>query len=279
MGDKRSGMKQRIIQILKGFTPPIAHDLFHILSGRVNGFSGNYQTWDEARRASDGYDSEVILDKVKEALLKVKKGEAVYERDSVLFNDVEYSWPLLAGLLWVASRNKNRLNLVDFGGSLGSTYYQNIKLLTQLDELKWSIVEQENYVECGKQSFENDCLKFYYDLEECIVERHPDTILFSSVIQYLEKPYELLADAVGRGFTFLIFDRTSFLEKGDDRITVQKVPPEIYPASYPAWFFNRGKFLSFFSGTYDLITEFDSFESFRLEDQTFQNKGFIFVKK
>ncbi len=37
--------------------------------------------------------------------------------------------------------------------------------------------------------FEDEQLKFYHNLDECIRERQPDTILFLSVIQYLEKPY------------------------------------------------------------------------------------------
>lgn len=271
-------MKQKIQYMLKSLTPPIAHVLSLRFSGKETGFSGNYRTWDDACRASGSYDTEVILNKVKDALLTVKRGEAVYERDSVLFDKVEYSWPLLAGILWVTSRNGNRLNLIDFGGSLGSTYYQNIKFLTHLVDLKWSIVEQKKFVECGQSLFENERLKFYRNLNECVGERHPDTILFSSVIQYLEKPYELLADVIERGFTYIIFDRTSFLKKGDDRITVQKVPPDIYQASYPAWFFNRNKFLDFLREKYELMAEFDSFESFRLEDQIAQNKGFIFCK-
>ena len=267
------------MHMLKNITAPVASALFQRLSGPDSGFSGNYRTWDDARRDSGGYDSDIILSRVKEALLKVKDGEAAYERDSVLFDEIEYSWPLLAGLLWVASRNGNRLNLLDFGGSLGSTYFQNRQFLQHLDELRWNIVEQDNFVETGRSMFEDSHLRFYKNLETCITEQRPDTILLSSVIQYLEKPYDLLADIISKGFNQIIFDRTSFLTKGDDRITVQKVPSGIYPASYPAWFFNREKFLDFFSGSYDLITDFDSFESFQLEDQTTRNKGFIFVKK
>jgi putative methyltransferase (TIGR04325 family) len=263
---------------LKGITPPILCDLFRQAPDTAIDFSGNYPSWDEACRASGGYDSHVILERVRDALLKVKKNEAVYERDSVLFDEVQYSWPLLAALLWVASRSGNRLNLIDFGGSLGSTYYQNVRFLSHLDELAWSIVEQDKFVNCGQELFENSHLRFYDGLDACMRDRHPDAVLFSSVIQYLEKPYELLADVFERGFTYILFDRTAFLEQGDDRITVQKVPPEIYSASYPAWFFNREKFLNFFSGKYELMAEFDSFESFQLHDQTAQDKGFIFKK-
>ncbi|HEY4743507.1 MAG TPA: methyltransferase, TIGR04325 family [Desulfuromonadaceae bacterium] len=272
-------MKEKITRILAGIIPPMVRALFTSLADHDPGFSGNYRTWREALAATDGYDAEVILTRVRDALLKVKNGAAVYERDSVLFDEVEYSWPLLAALLWVASRSGNRLNLIDFGGSLGSTYYQNIRFLSHLEELTWSIVEQKRFVECGRSHFENPHLKFYQDMEACLTDRHPDAILFSSVIQYLEKPYELLADVVARGFTYIIFDRTPFLEHGDDRITIQHVPAEIYPASYPAWFFNREKFFDFFSGAYDVMADFDSFESFRLEDQTTQNKGVILVRR
>jgi len=268
-------MNRNIEYFIKAVTPPIVFNQLRRLTTRIS-FTGNYDSWDEAQRVTGGYDAEIILNRVRDALLKVKNGEAVYERDSVLFDEVHYSWPLLAGLLWVASRSGNRLDLIDFGGSLGSSYYQNLKFLSHLDELQWSVVEQEKFVECGRSLFADGHLRFYHDIDECIGEQHPDAILFSSVIQYLDKPYQLLTDVVNRGFTYIIFDRTAFLEKGDDRITVQKVPPEICPASYPAWFFNRKKFLGFFSERYELMAEFDSFESFRLEDQTAQDKGFIF---
>ncbi len=243
-------------------------------------YSGKYHSWQEAQRASGGYDSELILNKVRDALLKVKRGEAVYERDSVLFDEVQYSWPLLAGLLWAASRNGNRLNLIDFGGSLGSSYYQNRTFLAHLPELRWSIVEQHNFVQCGKKNFETEQLKFYHSLDDCMTERHPDTILLCSVLPYLERPYELLQGVVDRGFGTIIVDRTPVLLKGDDRITVQSVPPEIYEASYPAWFLNRTKLCRFLQPSYDLVAEFDALAGeIPLKGETAYEKGFIFRKR
>lgn len=229
---------------------------------------------------STGYDSELILGKARDSLLKVKRGEAAYERDSVLFDKVQYSWPLLAGLLWIASQKGNRMNLVDFGGSLGSTYFQNRKFLSHLKELRWNIVEQKRFVDCGKRDFENEHLKFHHDLEDCFFEQRPDAILFSSVIQYLEQPYSLLGKACSLGFDFLLFDRTTFIESGEDRITVQKVPPDIYEASYPAWFFNREKFLDFLSADYELMAEFDALAgAIPLGNRYGYDKGFIFRKR
>jgi putative methyltransferase (TIGR04325 family) len=241
-----------------------------------HGFWGHYATWQEAQKVSGGYDSDVILNKVKDALLKVKNGDAIYERDSILFDKVEYSWPLLAGLLWIASRNGNRLDLIDFGGSLGSSYFQNRKFLAHLPELKWNIVEQKKFVECGKRYFEDEHLKFHYNIDACLKEQHADTILLSSVIQYLEKPYDLLKEVMNKRFKYIIIDRTAFIERGEDRITVQKVPPEIYQASYPAWFFNQHKFLAFFSGEYELVADFESNDRANIPSVF---KGYIFTLK
>ena len=266
-------MSAKIFSAIRDFVPPIFLRVCREVAWGGSFFRGNYTTWEEAEKASTGYDSDRILDKVRDSLLKVKNGEAVYERDSVLFDKVQYSWPLLAALLWIASRNENRLNLVDFGGSLGSTYYQNRTFLAHLNEVRWNIVEQKKFVECGKRDFEDRHLKFHNDLEECVREQHPDAILLSSVLQYLEKPYDLLEKVLSHGFEYVIFDRTPFLETGGDRITTQKVPPSIYLASYPAWFFDEKKFLAFFMNHYEKIAEFESGDRSNIPSRF---KGFLF---
>ena len=78
--------------IIKAITPPIIISLFLKLKNSVQGqliWSGDYKTWEDAQARCTGYDSEIILDKVKNSLLKVKNGEAIYERDSVLFDEIQ----------------------------------------------------------------------------------------------------------------------------------------------------------------------------------------------
>lgn len=261
---------------IKKLIPPI---LLELKPKEKYGFFGDYKSWPEALAHSSGYDNPEILEKVKNSLLKVKNGEVAYERDSVIFDKKQYSWPVLASLLWIASKNGNKLNVLDFGGSLGSSYFQNKEWLLHLSELKWSIVEQKNFTECGQKYFEDEHLKFYENINKCLQKESPFVFLASSSIQYVEKPYELLDEINKRGFEFLIFDRTAFLED-KNRVTVQKVRPGIYDASYPAWFLNERKFLGKLGENYELIAEFDSLAGkIKLDGAEAREKGFIFKKK
>ena len=176
--------------LARALLPPIVADLArrHIAPA----WSGDYASWAEALAASSGYDAPAILDRVEAAALKVKRGEAVHERDSVVFDAIEYSWPLLSGLLWAAARD-GRLDVVDFGGALGSTYAQNRHFLQPLPSLRWSVVEQPHFVERGRRSFQDERLRFYESLEACLTENTPNVLVLSSVLQYLERPYDLLA--------------------------------------------------------------------------------------
>lgn len=221
-------------------------------------------SWSEARLATSGYDDGKILEKCKNALLKVKNGEAVFERDSVIFDKIEYSYPVLSSILLAAAKNSGKLNIIDFGGSLGSVYFQNRKFISQFKEVSWNIIEQNNFVECGKKYFQDENLKFYHDIDECFASKapndYPNAILLSSVIQYLENPYQFLENEIlSKGIEFLIFDLTGFHNEDRDVLTIQRVWPEVYEASYPCWFFSKSRFFEVIGKKYELIEEFDSY--------------------
>ena len=259
---------------IKRFCPPIIVNAF---KGKSKyGYFGNYKTWQQAKDNSGGYDSDLILEKVKDSLLKVKNGEMAYERDSVLFDQKQYSWPLLAGLLFIASEDKNRLNVLDFGGSLGSSYFQNKDLLKNID-LKWYIAEQDNFIQCGKKYFEDNVLKFVDGTDNAPI-KDISVFIASSSLQYLEDPYDFMKKIIIKGFPYIIIDRTLFLPDRE-KICVQKVRPEIYDASYPVWFMNEKKFLDIFADKYEMISDFYSFDGkVDLGGEIAIGKGFIFRK-
>jgi putative methyltransferase (TIGR04325 family) len=273
-------MRHKLKVLLKGMTPPLIWEGLRAVRKNNINFRGIYPTWDAALRDSGGYDAPLILEKVKGALCKVKKGEAVCERDSVLFDKIQYSFPLLAGLLRIALSNNGRLNVLDFGGSLGSSYFQCRGFLSGVKELSWSIVEQKKVVECGKEFFENDELRFYYTLEECLQFESPHVILLSSVLQYIKEPYLLMGELIKNKINNIIIDRTPFLSDGPEMITIQVVPKYIYEASYPSWIFNMDKFNRYFQEKYSLVTEFDAIDgSIKSGSISANYKGFILELK
>jgi putative methyltransferase (TIGR04325 family) len=257
-------------ELLKDILPPV---FIRLMSGIIYGWHGNYSSWGEAKKKVSGYDSKIILDKVKESALKVRDGEAVFERDSVLFDKIHYSFPLLSGLMWIAALKKGKLNVLDFGGSLGTTYFQNRTFLDSL-EVNWCIVEQPEFVKEGIDNFSNNSLHFFYSVEDCMKKFDIDVMILSSVLQYLEDPFGFIDKVIAFDFKYLLIDRTPFI-KGEDRITIQRVNPKIYKANYPCWFFNKENFLSKIESFYNLLLDFEALDRANIQSDFL---GFLFVR-
>jgi putative methyltransferase (TIGR04325 family) len=251
------------------------------LSSGKRWFDGDYRSWDEACAVACGYDADVILQTQLSAARKVRDGIAVYERDSVLFDKIEYFFPTLAGLLYVASHKDNRLKVLDFGGALGSSYYQNRHMLSHLKHLEWCIVEQPNFVRCGQAEFENEHLKFFATVDECFAGSPPDVVLLSSVLQYLSDPLALLTDFARRSAPFILVDRTPTLDSGLERIVVQTVPPSIYPASYACRLFASGSLDAALADRYTRVYEFENHigTTITLEAQVARYRGALYARR
>ena len=237
---------------------------------------GDFNNWQEAESASTGYSNVNILDKVTQSLLKAKNDEAVYERDSVLFDKIQYSWPSLSALMWIAAINKGNLNVIDFGGSLGSSYFQNKFFLDSLDHVKWNIVEQESFVRKGRELFQTSTLNFFLSVEDCINSSAvPHVLLLSCVLPYIKEPYKILEEISNFSVPYIIIDNTPFNFKNQDRICVQNVPASIYKASYPCWLLYYEKVLETVKGNYSIITEHFNDSSIYVDGKKIQYRGFL----
>lgn len=253
---RRSGLKDRV----KSLSPGPLLRLYRKLKSKpvvkLN-WTGDYQSWPEAKADCEGYEKELILEKCKRSALQVRAGLFPYERDSVVFEKLDHNWPVLSALLTSALEHEGRLSVLDFGGSLGTLYAQNKPSLNSLKSLRWNIVEQAHFVACGRKYFESDELRFYSTPEECLNKDKPQVMILSGVLQYLEHPFQWIEKLVGLEIPTITIDRTAITESTRDILTRQSVPPEIYEASYPAWFFSKEKFLHAFGERYEVIAEFD----------------------
>ncbi|MCB9228521.1 MAG: methyltransferase, TIGR04325 family [Deltaproteobacteria bacterium] len=228
--DRFSGFSWR--PMLRSLLPPFVPMFYRRYTGRHYGCLGDFASWEEAEKLAGGYHADSILEDVYRAALRVRDQELVYERDGVLFDEIQYSWPLLSGIL-LAAYGKPDLSVIDFGGSLGTTYYQNLKFLEKIHLKRWNIVEQENFVRLGQKEFSDTVLHFYPGIKESQQDHKSDLLIFSSVLQYLPDYQGFLSSVLTENsFDYILVDRTPFSHEDRDIITVQKVRPEIYRASY-----------------------------------------------
>lgn len=281
-GRPRSTASDRLRPALRDLLPPLL--LRTLRRTRQRGAealraTGDYPTWGAALQDSTGYDTPVILERTRAALAQVRDGHAAYERDAVLFREPDHALPLLAGLLRAAAENGNALSVVDFGGALGSSYFQCRDFLAPLDRLRWSVVEQPGHVTCGRAEFANDQLQFYETIDECLREQTANVLLLSGVVHYLPAPYAFLEEVLQHAFQYVIIDRTPFMRDDRDRLTVEHVPEWLYPASYPAWFLSETRFLLAFEAKYEQLVRFTAIDTLQPEGGEADFRGFLFRLK
>ena len=220
-------------------------------------FTTGYATWSEASSAAVGYAESSILDKVVRATRDVRDGRAQFERDGVTFQAPNINSRLVAALLRAVALNSGRLHVIDFGGSLGSTWWQHRQWLDGLDRLSWEVVEQAHFVEAGKREFEVGPLRFRNSLAECSAAPGESIIVLSIVLNYLEDPWQLLQQMSACGLRSIFLDRTGLVENRQTQLAVQHVPRSIYDGSYPCWLFNREDLLRGFEHAYSLKCEWE----------------------
>lgn len=220
-------------------------------------FRGNYCDWKSAAATVQGYSHDGVLQKTRSAMLRIKEDPEAFERDSCLLNRPDYPIPALAFLLWKALQENRRLRVVDFGGSLGSTFYQLRPFLSAVDEIRWAVVEQPHFVDCGRREFARDGLTFHYTLQDAVDEVGTDLLFVSGVLQYLPQPYSMIESMIEFGFDHMLLDRTALVEESCDRLTVQYNPPSVQSASYPAWFLAAKKFEGAFASKYRTVASFN----------------------
>lgn len=214
-------------------------------------YLGDYGSWGSARDECKGYDDSVIIDKVINSTRKVLDGDAVWERDSYLFYEPKYVYSICAAILRCAVQKKDQsVRILDIGGALGSTYFQNRVYLEDV-KLEYVIAEQDSFVKYGKSNLENDILKFISSTENYTDYGKFDIILMSASLQYISYFQEIVSKIVSARPHYIILDR--ILVGGRTRICIEEVPKEIYKSSYPVMIYTENEIMEFFGREYELI--------------------------
>lgn len=255
-------LMNRMKNFLRQFIPPI-------LLRKYYQFEGHY-TWKEAVDKTTGYDSDYVFNCVTNAYLKVRNGEAKWFRDLKTFDHIEYSWQVLSALLYVGSQEQE-LRVLDFGGSLGSTYLQNKDFLTKF-QLSWNIVEQKHIADWGKKNVLSG-VRFTSDLEDTIKVVKPNIVIVSSVLEYLENPDELLNKI--QGVPYILFDRTKVGR--EDRITIQSPRKYNKALTLPCRFIGENHLLKSLEN-YETVMEWKC-SDIETKEELLGERGYLFKLK
>jgi putative methyltransferase (TIGR04325 family) len=243
-------------------------------------FSGDYKDFAEASGACI-YGTGNMPERVLSGALKVLRGEAVAHKNGVLFDKIPYNFQLISTLLSAAICSDNRLYVLDFGGSLGTSYFHSRDFLQDVSEVEWSIVELPHFVASGIKYLQSKQLFFHESIEDCL--RHhqrPNVVIISGVLSYLPEPWTILRHLLQIGPEYVFIDRTGLIDTPHDRLTLQHIPERIYLADHPAWFLSERRLLSYLSDAgYVSLCDFSTIDKYTLEGSNIFFKGFIFRKK
>ena len=224
-------------------------------------FSGIYESWESAKNDSSGYDDKKILKKVKYSTRLLLAKKKVYERDGILLKKNDLPHQVLSTVLRASMENNLKCKVIDFGGSLGSTYYNNRDFLKNIKDLKWIVVEQDNFVKEGNKYFSNKIINFSNTIEEASrYLKKPNVIIASGSIQYLPNPFLVLEKIIQTKTDYIVIDRSPFIIKGKTKLTIQKIPKTIVDSSYPIWLFNETEFKTKLKKNYQEIITFDALD-------------------
>lgn len=206
-----------------------------------------YNTWSEAQINSKGYEDDKILQKVLKATKIIVDADKGFERDGVIFRYDDYSYQLMT-LIAFCAMYKEKITIADFGGSGGSLFWKNRKLLAEINkDVEWNVIEQKHFVDCFRKEICKDTkIKFLYSFSD--LENSPEIIIFSGVLQYLYEYKKVIKEALELNPKYIFVDRIWFAMR--ERVCVQHVPEAIYKSSYPMRFFRKDNFIELFSEKY-----------------------------
>jgi putative methyltransferase (TIGR04325 family) len=241
---------KRLREDFKLFIPPIvligARRVRALFQGQqLSAFEGPYSSWQGAMAASDdGWDSIDVLEKTLDLSLKMRDGLIEFQQDLIEYNRIIYSETILAFLAMASGMHGNSIEIVDFGGSLGTNFTQNKKILRHLiddGKCKWNVVERPPTVKIGRNYFEDKSLQFFVSLDELMARNGyvPTSFLFSGSTQCIEQPFVLLDEIIDRGANLIAFDRLFVSPNAQHEIFIQ----HHMGTTYPTWCFSRNLFV------------------------------------
>jgi len=233
--------RSRLRQAIKLCVPPIVLLLLRRMKRPAPQFIGPFSSWLAAPVESRGWEEQNLLARTLKLALAVRDGDVAYQYDGFAFEQIVYSETVLAFLALGAQLNASAIDVLDVGGSLGTNFEQNRKLLRpyiDAGKCRWTVLEVPETARLGAAHLATESLRFVGDIGD--VAGPTPCVLFSGSLQYLEQPLAIIDRLIAMGAALIAFDRVFVGEGPAHRVFVHQPPQDTYPGvAWRVWHFSR----------------------------------------
>jgi len=146
----------------------------------------------------------------------------------------------LASLIQEKMQGRERLRIIDFGGSLGFTYLSVVNALPAGVLLDYRVVEVEQICREGARLFKGDERISFHPSLDGVELKKADIVYLSSALHYMKDWKELLNRLLGFEPDYLLL---ADLTAGD--IPTYATAQNYYGSKIPVWFFNIAEIVNF----------------------------------
>jgi len=235
----------------------------------------------------NAYQNEELCDVVAQKTLHTKKS---LENRCIQINNPNF-FLLTAIFKVILEEGTSKINIIDFGGGGGISFYEVMSFFKERMEMKWFIVETPQMVKCATAlNLHNKDLSFEIDIKD--IKSDIDLFFSSGALQYVEFPYSYVLEIIAKQPKYILFTRMMLNENDSDIISVQKSRlshngpgrlPEKYvdkDVSYPHTTISYKKFISILLKNYEIEWEFDDKSGvFEIPGEKIIGKGYLFRRK
>ena len=224
--------------LIDWFIPSKAKNLSRALLSRLIGFT-RVDSWNTALAKSIGYESTSVVEPVVQAARQLRNN-----CEDTAFVTSRYQ-QVASGLLYCIAQSalepSQPIRVLDFGGG-GADYFYQFQKFAPYFNFDWTVLETPALAEAMQRDLGHDHANLrWVDSFEKTSESY-DVVLCSSVLQYVEKPFEVLDQLVKKS-QFLILNRLPLVDTAEHFVAVQRIVTKRKRGSYPAHFFSESKFM------------------------------------
>jgi putative methyltransferase (TIGR04325 family) len=216
-------MLQKLKIFMRGFLAPII------------GFSPA-KDWEAAKRRTSGYEGKATLKSLSSRIEALRTPTNLPHDDRL--NEIVKA--IRDSALQI--RSTTPIRVLDIGGSFGEHFFHLQKLMPECN-FEWTVLETEGHCSIIPGFLASiEGLRFVS--EQPNGNQHFDIALLSSVLQYVDVPYELLSLAC-RIADSVIINRLPLSSNSHDRVAIQRPGLLSSKGSYPVHIFSEKVFTKY----------------------------------